>query len=185
VDVLIRAFKLITARFPNCKLKLMGYFPDRKYLSELAGGYEQIEFLNPAPNEQALKVIGGCSIYVLASRSEGMPRVLLEAMAARKPIVASAVDGVPHYMVDNEDALLFESGDFEGLAEKLSALLSSEELRTRLATRAYEKVFSAYDERAYANSFSNMLQSLDGESIEGHKADTPCEDAVAFTKIAR
>ena len=160
VDVLIRAFKSIAGQFPDYKLRLMGHYPDREFLNNLAGDCPQIEFLLPRPYEPALKVIGACSVYVLASRSEGMPRVLLEAMAARKPIIASAVDGVPHYLEDNESALLFESENVEELAEKLAALLNDPKLQDRLAKRGYEKVFAELDEQSYVNSFRRMLESL-------------------------
>jgi glycosyltransferase involved in cell wall biosynthesis len=157
---LIRAFKSIAPQFPNYKLKLLGYYPDREYLNDLAGKCPQIEFLKPGPYELALKVIGGCSVYVSASRTEGMPRVLLEAMAARKPIIASAVGGVPFYIRDNDNGLLFESENVEELTAKLATLLNSQELQARLATRAYDKVISECDEQSYTRSFHSMLQSL-------------------------
>jgi len=142
----------------------MGYYPDREFLNNLADGCQQIEFLAPVPNELALKVIGGCAIYVSASRTEGMPVVLLEAMAARKPIIASAVGGVPYYLKDNENGLLFRSGNVDELAAKLITLLSNKELQVSLAQKAHEKVFSEYDERSYVGSFRSMLQSLRDES---------------------
>jgi glycosyltransferase involved in cell wall biosynthesis len=160
VDVLIRAFKSIAAQFPNYTLKLMGSYPDREFLNKLAGSCQQIEFLTPRQNELALKVIGSCSIYVSASRTEGMPLVLLEAMAARKPIIAAAVGGIPYYMIDNDNALLFQPENVEELAEKLATLLISPELQARLARRGHETVFSEYDERSYVHSFLTMLQSL-------------------------
>lgn len=169
VDILIRAFKLIAARFPDYKLKLMGYYPNREFLNNLAAGCPQIEFLKPVPNELALNVIGSCSVYVLASRSEAMGCVLLEAMAARKPIIASAVNGVPHYISDNDNGLLFQSENVDELAEKLAVLLSSQELQARLATRGYEKVLSEYDERSYVRSFHSMLQPLQDKSLGDHK----------------
>jgi glycosyltransferase involved in cell wall biosynthesis len=161
---MIRAFKLIAAQFPNYKLKLMGYYPDREFLNDLAGGCPQIEFLNPLPNDLALKVIGRCAIYVSASRTEGMPVVLLEAMAARRPIIAAAVGGVPHYIRDNDNGLLFQSENVEELAAKLTTLLSSQELQARLAKRAYEIVFSKFDEKSYVRSYDRMLQSLGDKS---------------------
>jgi len=185
VDVLIRAFQSIAAQFPNYKLKLMGYYPDREYLNGLAGSCPQIEFLNPVPYELALKVIGACSVYVLASRSESMGRVLLEAMAARKPIIASAVGGVPHYIGDNDNGLLFRSEDVKELAEKLTALLTNPELQARLAKRGYEKVFSEYDERSYVCSFRKMLQSLREESLGSHRGNDRQEEMIAATKMAQ
>jgi glycosyltransferase involved in cell wall biosynthesis len=160
MDVLIRAFKLIAHQFPNCKLKLMGFFPDRKYLDDLASGCPQIEFLAAGPNEIALKVIAACSVYVLASRTDAMGRVLLEAMAARKPIIASAIGGVPHYIADNDNGLLFEPENAQDLAAKMATLLSSPELCARLSERGYRKVMTEYDEEAYVGAFQGMLQSL-------------------------
>jgi glycosyltransferase involved in cell wall biosynthesis len=132
-----------------------------------------------------LKVIGSCSVYVSASRTEAMGRVLLEAMAARKPIIASAVDGVPYYIVDNDNGLLFESGNVEDLAAKLAILLSSQELQARLAKRAYEKGFSEYDERSYVRSFSNMLQSMQDESLGSPKGANHYEETIVATKVAK
>lgn len=164
VDVLIRAFKLIAGKFPAYKLKLLGYYPDRGELNDLARGSPQIEFLAACPYDRALSIIGSCSVFVLASRSEGMGRVLLEAMAARKPIIASAVGGIPHYIRDNDNGLLFQSENVEELAAKLTALLENEELQSRLATRAYERVLSECDEGAYVRSFRCMLRSLQNGS---------------------
>lgn len=172
-DILIRAFKSIASQFPAYKLKVLGYFTDRESLDNLARDCSQIEILDACTNEIALKVIGACSVYVSASRTEGMPRVLLEAMAARKPIIAAAVGGVPYYIKDNDNGLLFQSENVAELAAKLAALLSNPELQARLAERAYEKVFAEYDERSYVRSFLNMLQSLRDESDVLQKQTEP------------
>ncbi len=159
-DVLVRAFKLIAAQFPNYKLKLLGWYTNRETLDNLARDCPQIEILDACTNERALEVIGACSVYVSASRTESMGRVLLEAMAARKPIIASAVDGVPYYIKDNDNGLLFQSENVEELAAKLATLLSSQELQARLARSGYEKVLSEYDEQSYTRLFGGMLQLL-------------------------
>ena len=185
IDILIQAFESISAQFPHYKLKLMGYYPDREYLDKLIGGCAQIEFVSPRSNDLALKVIGGCSVFVLASRSEAMGRVLLEAMAARKPIVASAVTGIPHYIRDDDNGLLFQSESVEDLAEKLATLLGSEALQARLAQRGYEKVFSEYDERAYVRSFRAMLELLGGVPVACNKASDPYEQSIPRTEMAR
>jgi glycosyltransferase involved in cell wall biosynthesis len=160
VDILIRAFRLIASQFPEYKLKLMGFYPDRRHLDELAGGCSQIEFVPAAPNEVALKVIGNCSVYVSASRTEGMARVLQEAMAAGKPIIASAVGGTPHCILHNDNGILVEPGNVNELAEKLAQVLSNPELCKRLAARAHGRVFSQFDERAYVRSFRAMLEEV-------------------------
>ena len=83
-----------------------------------------------------------------------------QELAAQKPIIASAVDGVPYYIKDNDNGLLFQSENVEELATKLATLLSSQELQDRLAKRGYEKVFTDCDEQSYVRSFYSMLQSL-------------------------
>jgi len=165
VDILIRAFKTIMRQYPDYKLKLMGYYPDRQLLDELAQGCPQIEFLVPRPNELALKIISACTIYVSASRTEGMGRVLLEAMAAGRPIIASNVGGVPHYISDDDNGLIFSPGNVEDLAAKMVRLLSDKELRTRLGQKGHQRVFSEFDEMSYVRAFRRMLQSIQIESV--------------------
>ena len=159
-DILIRAFKQIAPQFPGVKLKLMGHYPDRHVLEELAKGCPQIEFLNPRPNEEALKIIAACTVYVLASRTEALPWVLLEAMAGRRPVVASNVGGVSHCITDGDNGLLFSPGNVEALAEKIVRLLNDAELRERVGQRGRERVMAEFDELAYARHFREMLSSL-------------------------
>jgi glycosyltransferase involved in cell wall biosynthesis len=158
-DIVIRAFRLIAARIPEYKLRLIGHFPDRTYLEQLAQGSEQIEFVKPVSDyEASLRRIGSCALFVHASRTEAMARVLLEAMAAGKPIIASAVDGIPFYIRDNDNGLLFKAGDVEGLAERMLTLIQNPELASRLGRRAYECVHAEFDEDAFVRNFGRLLE---------------------------
>jgi glycosyltransferase involved in cell wall biosynthesis len=157
-DIVIRSFKLIAKQFPDYKLKIVGYVPDRQHLEDLAQDYPQIEILGFRLHEIAMKEIATCTIYVLASRTEAMGRVLLEAMAGARPIIASNVGGVSHYVSDNDNGLLFTSESVEELAEKMIHLLRDNQLRARLGHKGYERVFSEFDEMAYIRAFSQMLR---------------------------
>lgn len=171
MDVLIRAFRRIASDFPAWRLKLLGYFPDRKVLEVAAGDCAQIELLYPLPNPVALDQIARCSVFALASRTEAMGRVLLEAMAARKPIVASRIGGIPHYIREGANGLLFASGNERELAERLAELLTSDDLRHRLANQAYATAFANYDERAYVLAFRRMIDALAPDrpaAVPGH-----------------
>lgn len=166
IDILIRAFKQIAPQYPEVKLKLMGHHPDRKFLEELAAGSLQIEFMGPRPNEEALKVIAASTIYVLASRTEALPWVLLEAMAGRRPIIASNVGGVSFCIRDGENGLLFSAGNVEELTEKIVRLLNDAELRQRLGQRGRERVMAEFDELAYAKHFQGMLELVQANSLD-------------------
>ena len=171
MDIVIQAFKRIAPQFPDYKLKLLGFFPDRTYLDELAVGCPQIEFLPASPLDKTLKVIAACSVYVLASRTDSMGRVLLEAMAAQRPIVAASVGGVPYYVADNSNGLLFEPENVEQLASKLAIALNNSALRARLARTGYERVTSDLDERAYVRHFAAILHSTVPHAAPSHRSD--------------
>ena len=92
-------------------------------------------------------------IFVLPSLNEGMGRVLVEAMAAGKPIVASSVGGIPDLVKEGENGLLVKSGDYDGLHLAIKRLLIDKKLRYDMGQRG----------KAIAANFSvdNMLEKID------------------------
>ena len=95
VDILLKAFNKISSRHQEVSLKVVGHCPDLGPYKRLAGDNPRISFYPGVHHEQAMELLAGCSLYVLPSRAEGVPRALIEAMAAGKPIVATRVDGIP------------------------------------------------------------------------------------------
>jgi glycosyltransferase involved in cell wall biosynthesis len=160
VDVLIRAFNAISDKFPSVSLMVVGHCPDRSWFEELAAKNPRITFRAGVPHEEAMCLVAGCRALVLPSRTEGMGRVLLEAMAARKPIVASRVDGIPTYVEDGENGLLFEPEDVCDLAAKLELLLTNDKLAERLAEGGFSRVFDEFSEERYVGHFERMLKNL-------------------------
>jgi len=79
-------------------------------------------------------------IFLLPSLWEGLPLVLLEAMASGSPVVASAVDGVGEIVTDGRDAVLVPPGDPAALAAAVRRLVLDEDLRMRLGNQARETV---------------------------------------------
>lgn len=157
VDILIQAFNRISAKHPDVLLRIVGYCPDRSPFERLAAGNTRIEFLDPLPNERALELMAGCEVFALASRTDAFARVLVEAMAAERPIVASRVDGTPHYILDGERGLLFESENVDELADRLDRLLSNPEEARRLAANGYRFAHDELSEQRYAETFRDMV----------------------------
>ena len=158
VDVVIKAFLKISANFPEHRLKIVGYCPDRRYFERLAGGCQRVEFHPPVPYDQTIELIKGCDVFVLPSRTEAMGRVLLEAMASGKPVVASDVDGIPSYVKNGYNGLLFRSEDVDDLADKLKMVLSDRGLSDTLARNAYDLVRKEYSEEQYLIKFTDMVR---------------------------
>src|SRR5262249_17734120 len=108
----------------------------------------------------ALELISSCSALVLPSRSEGMGRVLLEAMAAAKPIIASRVGGIPHYLRDGENGFLSTAGSIPELGARLLDVLRDPKLARRLVERGRHLATTLYDEAAYVGHFGQMFAEM-------------------------
>jgi len=83
-------------------------------------------------------------LAVLSSLSEGSPNALLEAMAARVPVVATAVGGIPAIVSDRESALLVAPRNPDALYGAMRELLANEALARDLAARAYELILTRH-----------------------------------------
>jgi glycosyltransferase involved in cell wall biosynthesis len=90
--------------------------------------------------EDASALLGELDVVALPSWTEGLPLVVLEAMARRRPVVATPVGGTPEVVVDGETGLLVPPRDPDALAGALRRLLADAELRQRMGEAGYERV---------------------------------------------
>lgn len=158
-DVLIKAFKQIEDAHPSLRLKIVGFMTDaerEEVERDYRQGDERIEFVKPMPWRQAMEYMAKCKFLVLASRSEAMGRVWLEAMALGKPVICSAVDGVVHYVKHEQNGLLFKSEDVSELAACMERLLSDEVLYERLANEGYRYAHEELNEYHYAEEYNRL-----------------------------
>ena len=163
VDILIKAFNKISKGFPDYRLKIVGWCPrGREYFENLAKDNSRIDLCEPVPYKDVIPLFLGCSLYVLASRTEAMGKVLLEAMASRKPIIASNVGGVHAVIKDGYNGLLFETENVEDLAEKIKLVLTDNDLAEKLAQNGYQYVQEKLSEENYINNYSGMIEEILG-----------------------
>ncbi|MBI5588808.1 MAG: glycosyltransferase family 4 protein [Deltaproteobacteria bacterium] len=160
VDVLIKAYNNISSEFPDYILKIVGYFPDKSTLINLIDGNKHIELCEPVFHDEAMKLLSECCLFVLPSRSEAMGRVLLEAMASKKPIIASNVDGIPTYIKHGYNGLLFQSENVDDLALKIKKVLNDKEYANQLAENGYQYVNSTLSEECYLKKFSEVIEKV-------------------------
>jgi len=99
-------------------------------------------------------------VFALSSLHEGVPMVLLEAMALGVPIVASHVGGIPEIMEDSREAVLVPAKDPEALARAIGVVAGSPELRTKLIRAARVRVDTQFSIQSSAAKMHKMYRSL-------------------------
>lgn len=156
-DLLVEAFQRLAPDFPDVKLKILGYYPDRAQLDALIGGSDRIEILKARPNPEALLVISQCEILVQPSRCEGMGRVVVEAMGAGVPVIGSDVGGIPYVLRDGEGGFIVPGGDSRRLEARMRELLQDGDLRERLGSKGYEIAHTRLNEQVYIEQFTEMV----------------------------
>lgn len=160
VDLLIKAFNNISKRYPEYRLLVVGHCPDPTPFETLVAGNSRIELRKAVFTAEARALIARCSVLVLPSRTEAMGRVILEAFAAQKPVIASRVDGIPFVVHDGQSGLLFESENVDELTDCLDKLLSHPQLAARLAAEGARVVKEKYSEEAFASNYDAFVRQV-------------------------
>ena len=128
-DLLVESFSLISERFPEWKLKIIGDdFGDKALLEEMIAQkrIRNVE-LKPASKEIE-KAYQSASFFVLSSRFEGLPMVLIEAMSFGLPVVAFDCPTGPAEIVNENNGFLVENGNIAELAKKMEMLMVDKRL---------------------------------------------------------
>jgi glycosyltransferase involved in cell wall biosynthesis len=121
------------------------------------------------------ELLAESDVFMLSSRSEGLPISVLEAMSAELPVVATDVGGLAELVVDGETGILVPPGDETALTEALGRLVEDRELRRRLGTAGRARAESSFDlsvfRRAHLELYERQLRSA------GAVAEPPVEPA--------
>jgi len=117
-------------------------------------------FLGAVPYEAIPAVYGAVDALVLPSHTEGLPRVVLEAMATETPVVATRVGGVPEVVDDGEAGLLCAPHNPDALGRAIERLAQDAELADRLGRAGRERVVESFTWKALYDRFEAALTSL-------------------------
>jgi len=143
IEYLIRGFGMLMrdGEAQSNRLIIVGDGPLRISLDQLAqeqGVAAQTMFLGE--RRDVYDVMRAFDVFTLPSLHEGVPMVLLEAMAIGVPIVASGVGGIPEVVTDGKEASLIPAQDPQAIEKALRALRDSTELRERMIEAARHRV---------------------------------------------
>jgi len=146
VACVLRAFALIQARVPEARLIVAGDGPERERLHALAKELRlaNIEFLGQVPPKQMQALYDEADIYLNAPDIDNMPNSVVEAFVAGLPVVTTRAGGIPYIVRHDENGLLTDCDDAQGLAGAALRLLSDADLGARLSDRARAEALSRY-----------------------------------------
>ena len=161
IQFMIQAMPAILAEQPEARYLIVGSGDHHVQLVEEVrrlGLENRVIFAGARKDIPAL--MSAADVFVLPTLTEALPTVLAEAMAARLPIVASRVGGVPEMVTDGVNGRLLEPGDPRQLAETCLELLARPEVRAEMGGRGRSIVEQKFDVRVQAEHLRALYQRL-------------------------
>jgi len=145
--MLMDAIDRLAAEGHNVRLRLVGSGPDEASLKVHTARLDRptLVAFEGAVNQDRIRLLyGQAHVFAIASFAEGLPVVLMEAMAMEIPCVTTQINGIPEMIRDNIDGLLVAPSDLESLTDALRSLLDDEKLRARLGRAGRKRIAERY-----------------------------------------
>ncbi|HRI21960.1 MAG TPA: glycosyltransferase family 4 protein [Panacibacter sp.] len=164
IDILIEAFKSVAENDNDICLEIAGKGSGEKQLRQWVndnGLTGRVIFHGYFSDYwQSADFIAGACCLVVPSRMDNFPTVVLEAMSAAVPVIASAAGGIPEMIIDGEDGILFETGNIEQLATAIKKIIADTGYRNKLALNAAKSFENRFSIGRHVNNVTAFLDSL-------------------------
>ena len=159
-DRLLAVLPELIKKFPKLHILCVGSWvddeADKSFYESLPNrDLDCVEFLGQ--RDDVPEIMNSLDVLVVPSRHEGMGQVTVEAMACRKPVIGSDVGGIPEVVVDGETGLIFKESNGPSLADCISRLAESSELRERMGSAGRVRVEKFYDRQKQMSKVCSLL----------------------------
>lgn len=164
VPLLLDAVAALRERHPDARVSIVGDGPHRAQLEQQTarlGLGEMVHFLGYRSQDAVADLLAQADMLVLPSFAEGVPVVLMEAMAARLPVIASQVAGVGELVEDGVSGHLIPAGDTQNLIARMDHLLSDPKACVRMGEAGRAKVVADFDIQKEAAWLKTLITSDD------------------------
>lgn len=164
VPVLLRAFAAVAPDYAEARLDLVGDGPAMASFREMAaatGVSDRIRFLGYRTQDEVADHLEEADVLVLPSFAEGVPVVLMEAMASRIPVIASRVAGVAELVEDGASGFVLPPGDDQALAAALRTLFDAPERGRDMGRAGRRKVEAEFDIRTEAAGLARLFAAAE------------------------
>lgn len=170
LPILFEALRELRGRDVAVRLVVVGDGPDRAAYEALAqelGIAEHVELVGAVGQDEIRERYAAADVFCLPSFAEGIPVVLMEAMAMELPVVTTAIMGIPELVEDGVHGRLVPPGRSDRLADALAELLAAPERRAAMGRAGREKVLAEFDVRETARRFKQVLERATGGGPHG------------------
>ncbi|MGD9496565.1 MAG: glycosyltransferase [Armatimonadota bacterium] len=179
--ILLRAAAILRQRGIDFDLRIVGDGPEAEDLRRLAAGLalgECVRFEGAMPHEELMPLLRRAALLVLASvvasdgDRDGLPNVLLEAMALGVPVVSTRVSAIPELVEHEQTGLLANPGDAEDLAEQMERMLFDEDLRAKVVERGRAEVVTRFDIKVNVAHLAELFMAVMGRRRSDYHGHT-------------
>jgi len=161
LQLALRALSMVHGK--PWRLVVVGDGPDEagaRVLATRLGLADRVRFLGRRAPDDVERIVAACDALVLPSSVEGMPYVILEAMACAKPVVSTRAYGIPEAVVDGESGLLVAPGNVDELAGALQAVIGDGALRVRLGRAGRARFEQRFTLDRHLAAMSSLYREL-------------------------
>ncbi|MCK5522458.1 MAG: glycosyltransferase family 4 protein [Thiomargarita sp.] len=166
--ILIEAVARLISEGRQLRLRFVGDGPDRQRLEDEVKQRqltEQVVFEGAINQDRILDFYNSADIFTIASFAEGLPVVLMEAMAMEIPCITTHITGIPELITSGKDGILVAASDIEALAKAIALLMDNPDLRLKIGKSGHQRVLEYYElqrnTERLADIFRRYLESSD------------------------
>ncbi|MFQ5706569.1 MAG: glycosyltransferase family 4 protein [bacterium] len=155
----------------DTELVIIGDGPERKRLQDYAlrQDLQHVQFVGSKGGEELRRLVQNCKFLIVPSEwYDNSPLVIYEAFAYGKPVIGSQLGGIPELIDDGKNGLIFQAGNVDELAEKISALASDSDLISAFGRQARSKAEGVFDPEYHYRQIHQWYTELLTSSTSGN-----------------
>lgn len=166
LPILLESLSKLVLNHPTVHLTVVGDGPDRELLEHQAsvlGITAHVDFVGYKPPADVKRYLLAADVFVMSSFAEGVPVVLMEAMIAGRPVVATQIAGISELVEEGVSGFLVPPSDIQALSDRLDKLLSNEQLREQFGKAGQQKVREAFNIHHEGQKLYALIAAATGE----------------------
>ena len=163
IEELLKAWESVHIQFPTWSLKIVGPF-EEEYKLKLTSQYsmENVIWYGQQEHDMVLNLLNESDIFILPSYTEGFPNAVLEAMALKKPIIATNVGAIPE-MINLDSGILIEPYSVDEIVNNIESLILDKNKRIILGENAYIQLKNNFTIDIILEEYINLWKRLKKE----------------------